>query len=246
MGVNHRIRSEVMELFCKNAVVKFSFDLSKKRIHYNNWHNAHNWQSKPGSNRAFRPRYVILPLFGFHSTLLTEFSGFFKAMQLPIITFTHLQHVYLSTEFRLDHGERPHALRVAKKQWRSPLIHQANSIRFIASNCPMLKTLRVKPPECSLSQASKRGLDIMTCAFVGLARECIELQSVTLQRTKYTTYIQEDGPRTRTMYGTEEEDEVIDLSTIPLYNREDVVEKWAASVLKDIASKWKPGPYTYR
>jgi hypothetical protein len=110
----------------------------------------------------------------------------------------------------------------------------------------MLKTLRVKPPECSLSQASKRGLDIMTCAFVGLVRECIELQSVTLQRTKYTTYIREDGPRTRTMYGTEEEDEVIDLSTVPLYNREDVVEKWAASVLKDIASKWKPGPYTYR
>jgi hypothetical protein len=46
------------------------------------------------------------------------------------------------------------------------------------------------------------------------------------------------------MYGTEEEYEAIDLSTIPLYNREEVVEKWAATVLKDIASKWKPGPYT--
>ncbi|KAF2877570.1 hypothetical protein BDV95DRAFT_644948, partial [Massariosphaeria phaeospora] len=208
--LNRSIRAEVTDLLFRHTTAQFSYPLTLKAIQYDNWHNVHTYNEFPGSRKIWRPRRKFLP------------------MAVETYKFTHMRHVRLGHDNHNDRlsraYEQPHPCLLSRKQRRRPLIRQAESIRLIANHCPCLRSLKLQQLPYSDKRRTLREV----------VRKCPDFEILGMEQEVRTYEPRVWGVSAILYYRwvSSWEDEVVNLASVPFYQREEVLEEWVIKMTR--------------
>lgn len=165
-------------------------------------------------------------------------------------SFGSLRRVYLGCCYQ-PYDKKPHSFQVSRTQVRRPIVRRAESIRFVADHSPLLESLQVVvtpwPRDNSKGREAKRAirfceLEPMILALKYTAQKCPRLETL-----RAVTPVQpcevHDASMTNRQPGTHEEIRGLDLAAIPVYLRDDLIQAWADTTLREVIERGTENRY---
>jgi hypothetical protein len=161
-----------------------------------------------------------------------------ERMCLPTSFFEFVRRVRLERPHKHYPVERPHSLHVSTKQTRNHLARVAESVLFVSKHCPMLQSLHFELSDKywqSKDTTPVQALEPLVLALKHLVECCTSLQVVGAMSRLVLVSVSKDGSimSSSDPMSISTHDIDLRLDGIKVHAREDVVEQWCRTTLRE-------------
>ena len=165
-------------------------------------------------------------------------------MQIASSTFEFLRHVRLGdSNTRYYPTERPHSVSVCKKQTSRPIARHVGSIRFLAKYCPLLVSLHITYSLRRFVNKATKAIEPLAFAYRELVQKCPDLEVVGFETC--ITVIEKDENVPFRHGHWQKEDVQLELKAVPIYLRDELVESWVRTALREHIEYGEPWRLVY-